>query len=49
MAAGASVIGCLAVLGGLTLSWHLDTPAGPSIVVSAALIFMLSVCVPRRV
>ena len=48
MALGASALGCLAVLGGLALSWNLDTPAGPSIVVSAAGLFMLSLLVPRR-
>ncbi|PRB82870.1 zinc ABC transporter permease subunit ZnuB [Pseudomonas sp. MYb185] len=48
MALGASCLGCLAVLGGLALSWNLDTPAGPSIVVSAAALFMLSLLVPRR-
>ncbi|MCV6592043.1 MAG: metal ABC transporter permease [Silicimonas sp.] len=35
-------IGMLAVLGGLTAAWHLDTPAGPSIVTTAAVIFVLS-------
>ncbi|MEH6567271.1 MAG: zinc ABC transporter permease subunit ZnuB [Halopseudomonas sp.] len=48
MAVGASLLGCLAVLGGLAMSWHLDTPAGPSIVVCAALLFMLAVSLPRR-
>jgi len=48
MALGASVLGVLAVLGGLTMSWHLDTPAGPSIVVCAAALFMLALSVPRR-
>ncbi|HDY8157610.1 TPA: zinc ABC transporter permease subunit ZnuB [Vibrio vulnificus] len=41
MAGFASLIGVLAVLGGLTLSWHFDTPAGPSVVISASAIFML--------
>ncbi|EGR7953516.1 zinc ABC transporter permease subunit ZnuB [Vibrio vulnificus] len=41
MAGFASLIGVLAVLGGLTLSWHFDTPAGPSVVISATAIFML--------
>ncbi|QJD59771.1 zinc ABC transporter permease subunit ZnuB [Pseudomonas sp. gcc21] len=48
MALGASVLGCLAVLGGLSMSWNLDTPAGPSIVVCAAALFMLVLAVPRR-
>ena len=39
MAIGASVAGCMAVLGGLAASWQWDTPTGPSIVVIAALLF----------
>ncbi|WP_299014693.1 zinc ABC transporter permease subunit ZnuB [uncultured Photobacterium sp.] len=42
MAGLASVIGSVAVVLGLAMSWHYDTPAGPSVVVSAAAIFMLS-------
>lgn len=42
MASLASVIGCLAVVIGLYLSWHWDTPTGPSIVVAATLLFMLT-------
>ncbi|MDB1123438.1 zinc ABC transporter permease subunit ZnuB [Vibrio algarum] len=37
-----SLIGCISVLLGITLSWQYDTPAGPSVVVSAAALFMLS-------
>ncbi|UFH49422.1 zinc ABC transporter permease subunit ZnuB [Pseudomonas sp. KNUC1026] len=48
MALGASVLGVLAVCAGLSLSWFKDTPAGPSIVVSAALLFLLSFALPRR-
>jgi zinc transport system permease protein len=48
MAAGASLVGLLAVCGGLALSWYQDTPAGPSIVVSAAGLFLLSFLLPRR-
>ena len=33
--------GFIAVSGGLTLSWHFDTPAGPSVVVTAFLTFLL--------
>ena len=33
--------GMIAVASGLSLSWHVDTPAGPSIVVSAFVIFLL--------
>ncbi|GHC65906.1 metal ABC transporter permease [Neogemmobacter tilapiae] len=49
MAALAAAIGILAVLGGLQLSLTEDTPAGPSIVAVAALIFAISaVFRPRR-
>lgn len=48
MAAGASAVGLLAVCAGLALSWYQDTPAGPSIVVSAAGLFLLSFLLPRR-
>lgn len=41
MALGASVSGCLAVLGGIAASWLRDTPTGPSIVVAAALLFAI--------
>ncbi|ELP5727874.1 zinc ABC transporter permease subunit ZnuB [Vibrio vulnificus] len=47
MALFASVIGAIAVLSGLTLSWHLDTPAGPSVVISATIIFMLAQLKPQ--
>ena len=42
MAVLASIIGAIAVVLGLAMSWHYDTPAGPSVVVSAAAMFMLS-------
>ena len=48
MAGGASVLGLLAVCGGLALSWFEDTPAGPSIVVCAAALFLLSFLLPTR-
>ena len=48
MALGASLLGILAVCGGLALSWFKDTPAGPSIVVTAAALFLLSFVLPRR-
>ena len=48
MALGASLLGMLAVCGGLALSWFKDTPAGPSIVVAAAALFLLSFVLPRR-
>ena len=48
MAIGASLLGLLAVGGGLSMSWFEDTPAGPSIVVCAAGLFLLSLALPRR-
>ena len=48
MAVGATLIGMLAVCTGLAMSWHYDTPAGPSIVVCAAALFLVSFIVPRR-
>ena len=39
MALRAAIIGVLAAVGGLTLSLRLDTPAGPSIVVTAVALF----------
>lgn len=48
MALGASGLGALAVCMGLALSWCADTPAGPSIVVSAAALFLLGFCWPAR-
>ncbi|WP_151717978.1 iron chelate uptake ABC transporter family permease subunit [Gemmobacter serpentinus] len=47
MAVLATVIGALAVLGGLALSLSQDTPAGPSIVVMAALAFLVSASLGR--
>ncbi|TBR43896.1 zinc ABC transporter permease subunit ZnuB [Marinomonas agarivorans] len=40
MASIASIIGCFSVAGGLFVSYELDTPAGPSVVVCAALLFL---------
>ncbi|CAK2637194.1 Zn(2(+)) ABC transporter membrane subunit [Vibrio crassostreae] len=48
MAFIASIIGSIAVLGGLSLSWFYDTPAGPSVVISAAAMFMLSQMIRSR-
>ncbi|WP_100753097.1 zinc ABC transporter permease subunit ZnuB [Vibrio salilacus] len=42
MAMFAALIGAIAVLIGLSMSWHYDTPAGPSVVLSATAMFMLS-------
>ncbi len=41
MAALAVVFGFIAVAGGLSMSWHLDTPAGPSVVVTAFATFLV--------
>jgi len=43
----AGLIGTLAVIGGIALSWFIDTPAGPSVVVSALVIFLLIFLAPR--
>lgn len=42
MALTAAGIGCLAVAGGIGGSWFADTPTGPSIVVAALLLFLLT-------
>jgi zinc transport system permease protein len=44
----AIVFGFVAVAGGLGLSWHLDTPAGPSVVVTAFLSFLLVYSLARK-
>src|SRR5690606_4288251 len=44
MALGATLLGALAVVAGISASWWLDTPTGPSIVVAAALFFVLLSC-----
>ncbi len=48
MALFAALAGAVAVVLGLAGSWHWDTPAGPSIVVSAALLFLLSQAAAQR-
>lgn len=48
MAAGASVLGVLAVIGGLFGSMAWDTPSGPSIVVTALALFVAIRLVPVR-
>lgn len=47
MAILASIIGCLSVLGGLSGSYRWDTPAGPSIVIAACILFTLSLVLPK--
>lgn len=48
MALLASLIGCVAVAGGLYASFRWDTPAGPSIVVAACGLFVSSFLLPAR-
>ncbi len=50
MAFSAMLIGTLAVIFGLAISFFWDTPAGPSIVIGASVIFMLTLCrrMPHR-
>lgn len=48
MAVGASIAGGLAVFGGITASDFWDTPTGPSIVATAALLFLLSALAKMR-
>lgn len=42
MVLGAIIIGIIALLCGLSASWWLDTPTGPSIVVAASTLFVLT-------
>ncbi len=42
MAGIAVIIGIIAVTGGLTFSAFYDTPAGPSVVLAAALMFIVT-------
>ena len=46
MAALAAVAGCAAVAGGLWASFTFDTPSGPSIVVAALVLFVVSALAP---
>jgi zinc transport system permease protein len=48
MVALAIGFGCLAVSGGLSMSWFMDTPAGPSVVVTAFCVFVLVYGTARR-
>lgn len=48
MAGSATLIGALAVMGGLWASLRLDTPAGPSIVAFAAAFYAVSLAVYRK-
>lgn len=44
----ASGLGMLSVLAGISLSWQYDTPAGPSVVLCAAALFILGQFAPSR-
>lgn len=48
MAAIGALFGVLAALGGLAAAWFLDTPAGPSIVCAATLLFLVSIAMGKR-
>ncbi len=48
MAIWASLLGCVAVTGGVALSWFYDTPAGPSVVVVASALFFCLYLWPKR-
>lgn len=48
MAVLASLVAILSVISGLSASWFIDTPAGPSIVISATLIFCLSLGLKQK-
>jgi zinc transport system permease protein len=48
MAVAASAVGAVSVLSGLYASLAWNTPSGPSIVVAAALLFVLSLALPNR-
>jgi len=47
MAVLSALIGVLAVSGGLAMSYQWDTPAGPSVVLAAALLFVVSLLKPQ--
>jgi zinc transport system permease protein len=44
----ASLVCAVCVTGGLALSYHLDLPCGPVIVLLAGAAYLLSLCAPRR-
>jgi len=48
MALGAVAVGAAATALGLAASMQWDTPAGPSMVVAAAVLFLLLMAFPRR-
>ena len=48
MAVGAALVGAVSVVLGVAASWYANTPAGPSIVAAATVLFVLSWLAPRR-
>ncbi len=48
MAIGASLIGVVSVTLGLALSWVWDSPAGPSVVLCAGVLFLISLLLPAQ-
>ncbi|KLU19338.1 high-affinity zinc transporter membrane component, partial [Proteus mirabilis] len=48
MALIAIAVGMLAITGGLTFSAFYDTPAGPSVVLAASCLFILSLFAPTK-
>jgi zinc transport system permease protein len=48
MAFIASLVAMISVVSGLAASWYADTPAGPSIVISATLLFCLSLSFKQK-
>jgi zinc transport system permease protein len=48
MAIAAAVVGAVSVVGGLYASLWWNTPSGPSIVVTAVLLFVVSLAIPSR-
>lgn len=48
MAVIASLVAMLSVVSGLAASWYIDTPAGPSIVISSTLLFCLSLSCKQK-
>ena len=48
MAVFAGLFGLISVSGGLAASWQLDTPAGPSVVVTSFFLFILSQLIPKK-
>lgn len=48
MALIAALVGCVSVGGGMQASWMIDTPAGPSIVIAATILFFLTFFLKRN-